>query len=158
MPLFKCCVEFIWQLWEKTTAFSFSEKCQITTLCLCNCVCNLVSPVCFEDIHHNLYTVLSYRSYGLVFTETLRNELSLAWAWPAVLSISFLAPNFEKICQTWARIFKRLWSPGIESKEWIPPAYVTRYDNPIPIWFLAPIDCLKIPALSSSFCLYSFYL
>jgi hypothetical protein len=22
-----------------------------------------------------------------------------------------------------ARIFKRLWSPGIESKEWIPPAY-----------------------------------
>jgi hypothetical protein len=24
----------------------------------------------------------------------------------------------------WARICKRLWSPGIESKEWIPPAYV----------------------------------
>ncbi len=24
----------------------------------------------------------------------------------------------------WARIFKRLWSPGIDSKEWIPPAYV----------------------------------
>ncbi len=23
-----------------------------------------------------------------------------------------------------ARIFKRLWSPGIDSKEWIPPAYV----------------------------------
>ncbi len=22
-----------------------------------------------------------------------------------------------------------------------------RYDNPIPTWFLAPIDCLKIPAL-----------
>ncbi len=22
----------------------------------------------------------------------------------------------------WARIFKRLWSPGIDSKEWIPPA------------------------------------
>ncbi len=21
-----------------------------------------------------------------------------------------------------------------------------RYDNPIPTWFLAPIDCLKIPA------------
>ncbi len=24
----------------------------------------------------------------------------------------------------WARIFKRLWSPGIDSKELIPPAYV----------------------------------
>jgi hypothetical protein len=24
----------------------------------------------------------------------------------------------------WARIFKRLWSPGIDSKEWTPPAYV----------------------------------
>ena len=23
-----------------------------------------------------------------------------------------------------ARIFKRLWSPGIDAKEWIPPAYV----------------------------------
>ncbi len=26
----------------------------------------------------------------------------------------------------WARIFKRFWSPGIYSKEWIPG----RYDNP----------------------------
>ncbi len=24
----------------------------------------------------------------------------------------------------WARIFKRVWGPGIDSKEWIPPAYV----------------------------------
>ncbi len=46
-----------------------------------------------------------------------------------------------------ARIFKRLWSPGIDSKEWIPPAYVA-HDTPIPTWFLAPIDCLKIPAQS----------
>jgi hypothetical protein len=35
-----------------------------------------------------------------------------------------------------ARIFNRLWSPGIDSKELIPPAYR----------FLAPIDSLKIPA------------
>ncbi len=33
-----------------------------------------------------------------------------------------------------------------------------RYDNPIPTRFLAPIDCLTIPALSSSLCLYYFYL
>jgi hypothetical protein len=24
----------------------------------------------------------------------------------------------------WAGIFKRVWGPGIDSKEWIPPAYV----------------------------------
>ncbi len=49
-----------------------------------------------------------------------------------------------------ARIFKRLWSQEIDSKEWIPPAYECslpgRYDNRIPPQFLAPIDCLKIPA------------
>ncbi len=92
-----------------------------------------------------------------------------------------------------ARIFKRLWSPGIDSKE-ISPAYVAwagifkksmgarnkvgiglscrparrnsflgidswapwiralagRYNNPIPPRFLAPVDCLKIPALCSA--------
>ncbi len=46
-----------------------------------------------------------------------------------------------------ARIVKRLWSPGIDSKEWIPPAYVAcmagRYDNPIPPRFLAPTGSLK---------------
>ncbi len=50
----------------------------------------------------------------------------------------------------WARIFKLLRSPGIDSNKPIPPAYVTlarRCNNPIPTWFLAPIECLKIPAL-----------
>jgi hypothetical protein len=49
-----------------------------------------------------------------------------------------------------ARIFKRLWSPGIDSKEWIPPAYVAWRAGMIilyiPTGFLAPIDFLKIPA------------
>jgi len=67
-------------------------------------------------------------------------------------------------------IFKLLRSPGIDPKESITPAYVAltvteprnrfkgsdsaslcrlagRYDNPIPIQFLARIDCSKIPAL-----------
>ncbi len=49
-----------------------------------------------------------------------------------------------------ARIFKRLWSPGIDSKEWIPPGLCIlagRYDSPIPTRCLAPIDFFKIPAL-----------
>ncbi len=41
-------------------------------------------------------------------------------------------------------IFKLLSSPGIDSKESIPRAYVgwaRRYDNPILTRFLAPLDC-----------------
>ncbi len=34
----------------------------------------------------------------------------------------FIAQKYVK--KSWARIFKRLWSPGIDSKEWIPPVYV----------------------------------
>ncbi len=51
----------------------------------------------------------------------------------------------KSVC--WAGIFKRLWSPGIDSKEWIPPAYVCtlacRYDNSIPARFLAPHRLFK---------------
>jgi hypothetical protein len=38
------------------------------------------------------------------------------------------------------------------AQELIPPAYVLvvwRAGNPIPTWFLAPIDCSKIPALDA---------
>ncbi len=45
-----------------------------------------------------------------------------------------------------ARMLKLFRSPEIVSKASIPPAYVAwraEYDNPIPIRFLAPIDCLK---------------
>ncbi len=54
------------------------------------------------------------------------------------------------ICKYRARIFKRLWSRGIDSKEWIPPILCSlagRYDNPIPTRFLVHINCLKISAL-----------
>jgi hypothetical protein len=47
-----------------------------------------------------------------------------------------------------ARTFRLLRS--LDSKESIPTAYVAwygRYGNPIPTWFLAPIDCLKILVL-----------
>ncbi len=48
-----------------------------------------------------------------------------------------------------ARIFKLLWSLRIDSKELIPPGCVAWRAGttiPIPTRFLAPIDCLKIPA------------
>ncbi len=50
-------------------------------------------------------------------------------------------------------IFKLLRSPGINFKESILLVYVCslagRYDNPIPIRFLAPIDSSKIPSLAT---------
>ncbi len=52
--------------------------------------------------------------------------------------------------EAWARSFKLVRNPRLDSKESIPPACVAswgRYDNPIPTRFLASIDCLKIPAL-----------
>jgi hypothetical protein len=51
---------------------------------------------------------------------------------------------------SWARIFKLLRSPEIDSKESISPAYVAlagRYGNPLPTRFLSPKDYLKMPAL-----------
>ncbi len=47
--------------------------------------------------------------------------------------------------QTRDGIFKLLWSPGIDSASLC--SLAGRYDNPIPIQFLARIDCSKIPAL-----------
>ncbi len=55
-------------------------------------------------------------------------------------SLCSLSPNF-----------KLLRSQIIDSKQPIPPgcvAWRAVYDNPIPSRFLAPIDCLKIPALA----------
>jgi hypothetical protein len=52
-----------------------------------------------------------------------------------------------------ARIFKLLWSPRIYSKEPIPArlcGMAGRCDIPIRSRFLAPVDCLKIPALNES--------
>ncbi len=48
-----------------------------------------------------------------------------------------------------AQIFKLLRSTRIDSKESIPPSYVSWRAvtaNPVPTRFLAPTDCLKIPA------------
>ncbi len=52
----------------------------------------------------------------------------------------------------YAGIFKLLRSIGTDSKESFQPAYVAyiagRYNNLIPIRFLTPINCSKIPALA----------
>jgi hypothetical protein len=80
-----------------------------------------------------LYNVQSIQAKTVTIAEFLLRYLSISNAPPR------------------ASIFKRLWSPGIDSKGSIPPAYVAGRYNPIPTRFLAPIDCLKIPALDSLF-------
>ncbi len=49
---------------------------------------------------------------------------------------SSLQPPRQCLAPTWAPIFKRLWSPGIGSKEWIPPAYVTWRAGTITLFLL----------------------
>ncbi len=44
----------------------------------------------------------------------------------------------EREVAGWARIFKRLWNPGIDSKEWIPPAYVAWRAGTITLFLLGP--------------------
>jgi hypothetical protein len=36
----------------------------------------------------------------------------------------YMKTAWKPVFQTWARTFKCLWGPGIDAKEWIPPAYV----------------------------------
>ncbi len=93
--------------------------------------------------------------------------------------VSRTSRNILVLTMFWGGIFKLLRSPGIDSKESIPPRICSlspyfstlmehrnrvqginsaslcslagRYDNTIPTRFLAPIDCLKIPALAGRY-------
>ncbi len=44
--------------------------------------------------------------------------------------------NSMKEKHIWARIFKRVWGPGIDSKEWILPAYVAWRAGTITLFLL----------------------
>jgi hypothetical protein len=67
---------------------------------------------------------------------------------PEIGKIEGKKTNWIEVKQTEAVCLKLLWSPGIDSKELIPPAYALAglYNNPIPARFLAPLDCSKVPA------------
>jgi hypothetical protein len=67
---------------------------------------------------------------------------------PEIGKIEAKKTNWIEVKRTEAVFLKLLWSPGIDSKELIPPAYALAglYNNPIPARFLAPLDCSKVPA------------
>jgi hypothetical protein len=67
---------------------------------------------------------------------------------PEIGKIEAKKTNWIEVKRTEAVFLKLLWSPGINSKELIPPAYALAgmYNNPIPARFQAPFDCPKVPA------------
>jgi hypothetical protein len=70
-----------------------------------------------------------------------------------LVEFKFAAEISSPSVTIWARIVNLLRSLGIDSKEPIPSAYAAWRAGTITL-FLAPIDCLKIPALSSVHCLW----
>jgi hypothetical protein len=77
---------------------------------------------------------------NMLYCKLLRSPGSIPWN--RFRHASYVA------CRARARIFKRLWSPGIDPRKEFrqPMCLAGRYDNPIPTRFLAPLDCLKLPA------------
>ncbi len=69
---------------------------------------------------------------------------------PEIGKIEPKKTNWMEVKRTEAVFLKLLWSPGIDSKELIPPAYALAclYNNPIPARFLDPLDCSNVPAPS----------
>ncbi len=79
-------------------------------------------------VNGNLTTVLGSVSASSDTMEFEERQMKQCWMKyvKIIQNISFyfwyLSLTASLFC--WSRIFKRLWSPGIDSKEWIPRAYV----------------------------------
>ncbi len=94
-------------------------------------------PTCFLRFKPFLTTcILGFPSplrfsYPLIYLSVSLYACFLAWFSPSLLSnlvisffISFSLSLCNKCAASWARILKLLRSPGVDSKESIPPAYV----------------------------------
>jgi hypothetical protein len=66
-----------------------------------------------------------------------------------IVKIEAKKMNWIEVKQTEAVFLKHLWSPRIDSKQLIPPAYALAgpCNNPIPARFLVPLDSSKVQAL-----------
>ncbi len=90
---------------------------------------------------------------SLFIPQVRKNEAKRCLFIPQIRKIeaerTWLIPEIGKIevKLTEAVFFKLIWSPGIDSKELIPPAYALAglYNDPILARFLAPLDCSKAP-------------
>ncbi len=84
---------------------------------------------------------------SLFIPQIRKNEAKRTWLIPEIDKIEAKKTNWIEVKWTEAVFRKLLWSPGIDSKELIQPAYALAglYNNPIPARFLAPLDCSKAP-------------
>ncbi len=82
-----------------------------------------INFLCCQCSGHHIYDI-AHRGPNvcphdtLSFTTFFINSPPSCWL---LVSVSPLCLTSQKY---WARTFKCLWGPGIDAKEWIPPAYV----------------------------------
>ncbi len=79
---------------------------------------------------------------SLFIPQIWKFEVEWTWLIPEIGKIEMKKTNWIKVKRTEAVFLKLLWSPGINSKELIPPDYALAglYNNPIPDRFLAPLN------------------
>ncbi len=86
-----------------------------------------------DDITDGIYVqdkLIHQYSSRVIFNKAVNNIIfnnfiefcSLSKLWFSLWIARFLLHEGEKAF--WARTFKSLWGPGIDAKEWIPPAFV----------------------------------
>jgi hypothetical protein len=80
--------------------------------------CTVYTKLSLMNYRKLVLQIIHLRQIEL-YTCRFQADSTLSWA----VSLSVVYGKLVKI-STWARIFKRLWSPGTDFKEWIPPAYV----------------------------------
>ncbi len=86
---------------------------------------------CFE---HDSVTAEHLARRWWVISWVCRQELNdwlIVW-WDVVLDMS----SETVVINSWVRTFKLLWSPGIDSKKWIKPAYETWRAGTITLFLL----------------------
>ncbi len=125
---------------------------------LCNCSTlnfliyeeNLIWSVCGEVERYCLYltSVWSYRAPADVDVHGSLAGFDAGGGELGRDGESTAPPHLAPPCR--ARIFKRLWSPGINSKEWIPPAYVAWRPGTITIFLLGSYSPHRLFKNSSS--------
>ncbi len=147
--------------------YGAQDRCQgINSASLCSLAGRYDNPIptrCLAPIDFlKIPALLAYVAWARIFKRSCSPGIHskewilppyVAWAriFPRLWSPGIYCKEWMPAYVAWARNFKRLWSPGIDSKEWILPAYVAWRAGTINLYipprFLAPKDCLKIPAL-----------
>ncbi len=82
---------------------------------------------------------------SLFIPQIRKNEAERTLFIPQIGKIEAKKTNWIEVKGREAVFLKLLWSPGIDSKELIPPWQASTYNKPIPARFLATLDCSKAP-------------